>query len=158
MKSPFRADAQCSNEESAMSAPTANLNVLLQSMEPLLNPGEFVFATVDASLSLDMGNVIACIREPEGLSVVLDAPQAIRLGLSAGVRFAWTTLSVHSDLQAVGLTAAFATALGDEGISCSVVAGHQHDHIFVPLDKAEAAMAALWALQQSVWAAHRAGR
>jgi hypothetical protein len=31
-----------------------------------------------------------------------------------------------SDLQAVGLTAAFATALGRAGISCNVVAGAQH--------------------------------
>lgn len=55
---------------------------------------------------------------------------------------------VHSDLQAVGLTAAFAAALGRDAISCNVVAGHSHDHIFVPWEQASVAMSALQALQE----------
>ena len=62
-------------------------------------------------------------------------------------RAAWISLHVHSDLQAVGLTAAFANALGSVGISCNVIAGAYHDHIFVPLEKAQAAMQALQDLQ-----------
>jgi hypothetical protein len=54
---------------------------------------------------------------------------------------------VLSDLEAVGLTAAFATALGDAGISCNVVAGLHHDHIFVSTQQADPAMATLLALQ-----------
>jgi hypothetical protein len=132
-----------------MSLPVTNLAVLLQSMSPLLNPGAYVFATVHEALALDLRQVVACVREPEGLSVVLAVADARRCGLPTEVPFAWITLSVHSDLQAVGLTAAFAAALGAEGISCNVVAGHQHDHIFVPLARAQDAMAALHALQQS---------
>jgi hypothetical protein len=63
-------------------------------------------------------------------------------------RAAWITLTVHSDLQAVGLTAAFAGVLGRAGIGCNVVAGAYHDHIFVPLELAQSAMTALKALQQ----------
>jgi hypothetical protein len=56
-------------------------------------------------------------------------------------------LTVNSTLEAVGLTAAFATALGNSGIGCNVVAGAYHDHIFVPLELADAAMHVLRLLQ-----------
>ncbi|WP_175108399.1 ACT domain-containing protein [Pararobbsia alpina] len=53
-----------------------------------------------------------------------------RGGLNALFRCAWITLTVNSALEAVGLTAALATALGNSGISCNVVAGAYHDYIF----------------------------
>ena len=45
------------------------------------------------------------------------------------------TLRVHSALEAVGLTAAVATCLGAAGLSCNVVAGFHHDHLFVPHER-----------------------
>ena len=56
---------------------------------------------------------------------------------------------VHSSLAAVGLTAAVAAALADHGISANVVAAFYHDHIFVPAERAEEALAALRAIQRS---------
>ena len=50
---------------------------------------------------------------------------------------------MHSSLSAVGLTAAFATALGDAGISCNVLAAYHHDHILVPAEDAERALETL---------------
>lgn len=132
-----------------MTTPISDLAQLLKNMTPVLNTGAYVFATVDGSLVLDLRQVVATMREPEGLSVVLDIAEALRQGVSTEVPFTWITLQVHSDLQTVGLTAAFASALGREGISCNVVAGHCHDHLFVPLGQATAAMAALLELQQS---------
>jgi hypothetical protein len=64
-------------------------------------------------------------------------------------RAAWITLTVHSDLQAVGLTAAVATALAQSGISCNVVAAAFHDHIFVPVESAKEALSVLQQLQKS---------
>jgi hypothetical protein len=52
-------------------------------------------------------------------------------------------LEVHSALEAVGLTAAISNVLKDAGISCNVVAGYTHDHLFVPVDRAQDALAAL---------------
>lgn len=69
------------------------------------------------------------------------------VGVARGVRAAWITLTVHSDLAAVGLTAAFSRVLAEAGISCNVVAGVRHDHIFVPVERAADAMAALRRLQ-----------
>jgi uncharacterized protein len=57
--------------------------------------------------------------------------------------YAWITLTVHSSLEAVGLTAAVSKALTEENISCNVVAAFFHDHIFVPVKDAERAMNAL---------------
>jgi hypothetical protein len=57
-------------------------------------------------------------------------------------------LNVQSDLAAVGLTAAFASALGEAGISCNVVAGLNHDHLFVPAHQAQSALKVLRLLQQ----------
>jgi uncharacterized protein len=131
--------------------PISDLPTLLQSLAPELNPGRYVFATLapTAAAELDWTQAVAIIRETEGLSVVLEEAGAERLGIGAEApRFAWITLSVNSDLQAVGLTAAFASALGQAGISCNVVAGAQHDHIFVPVEQAEGAMAELLGLQR----------
>jgi hypothetical protein len=48
----------------------------------------------------------------------------------------------------VGLTAAFSNALSRHGISCNVVAGYFHDHIFVDQKHAQQAMEVLRALSR----------
>ena len=127
--------------------PVADLGTLLRSLSPVQHPGVYAFTSIPAGTFIDMQVLVACIREPEGLSVVLAEADALRLGLPILFRAAWLTLQVHSDLQAVGLTAAFATALGHAGISCNVVAGAHHDHLFVPHAQADAALAALDSLR-----------
>ena len=119
-------------------------------MNPILNSGTFVFALVASGVSLDRELVLASIREPEGLSVIMKEADARARNLEPLFRCAWITLSLNSDLESVGLTAAFATALGSAGISCNVVAGACHDHIFVAVHLAEKAMQELHLLQESV--------
>ena len=58
-------------------------------------------------------------------------------------------MTVASALDAVGFTAAFSGALAEAGIACNVVAGARHDHLFVPWEQAEAAMAVLSRLGQA---------
>lgn len=121
-----------------------DLGVLLASMAPVRQPGEWVFASV-ASAPPGVTPVVT-VTEDEGLTIVVARDDADRLGLAHDFVAAWITLQVHSALAAVGLTAAVAGALAEVGISANVVAGFHHDHLFVPVDRADEAVAALLAL------------
>lgn len=55
----------------------------------------------------------------------------------------WITLTVHSSLEAVGLTAAFAKALSENQISCNIVTSFYHDHIFINANDTEKALKVL---------------
>jgi uncharacterized protein len=121
-----------------------NLEILLASMEPVLDERQFGFITIaDAQIPAPMEGVFACIREVEGMTLVAPADVLQRLHFECGDRWAKITLTVHSSLSAVGLTAAFAKALGDKNISANVIAGYFHDHIFVQWNRRFDAMEAL---------------
>jgi hypothetical protein len=47
------------------------------------------------------------------------------------------TLTVHSALDAVGFLAAITTRLAAAGISVNAVSAFFHDHLFVPVGRAE---------------------
>jgi uncharacterized protein len=120
-----------------------HLGKLLATMEPALKDGEFVFATIDGEAVPDGLRPIGTFREDEGLTVIITAAEAMAAGLVASKPMRLITLTVHSSLEAVGLTAAFATELIRHRISANVVAGYYHDHIFVGAADAERAVAAL---------------
>ena len=65
---------------------------------------------------------------------------ANQLNLNYSFIASWISLTIHSSLEAVGLTAAFSKALADNGISCNVVAAFYHDHIFVDQKDAKKVM------------------
>ncbi|ROM52595.1 acetyltransferase [Pseudomonas poae] len=116
------------------------LATLLRSMSPQLNEGDYVFCTVPDQRIPEGCEVIGSFREQEGLTLIVERQQAQQAGLVFEYVAAWITLNVHSALEAVGLTAAFASALGKAGISCNVIAGYYHDHLFVGRADAERAM------------------
>tara|TARA_B100001059_G_scaffold214912_1_gene231998 strand:+ start:1398 stop:1799 length:402 start_codon:yes stop_codon:yes gene_type:complete len=121
-----------------------DLDILLNSMSPELIEGDYVFCTVEGGLADYVHlNPMATFREKEGLTLVLTKEVATQAQLSFDGVFSMITLSVHSSLEAVGLTAAFATKLGSYGISANVIAGYYHDHIFVQKHEADQAMSAL---------------
>ena len=131
-----------------MSRPVSALDELLGSMRPMLDEGVYVFVSIPLGTATHGLDPIATFREAEGLTLILAEAQAQRAGLAALFRAAWITLTVHSDLEAVGLTAAVASALTDAGISCNVVAAAYHDHLFVPVESGPRALAVLQALQR----------
>jgi hypothetical protein len=110
-----------------------DLTRLLAAMEPDLRPGRYVFTTVPRPPE-DL-DPVALVREDEGVTVVVAQEDADRLSLPYGYVAAMVTLRVHSALDAVGLTAAVAGTLADAGISCNVMSGSFHDHLFVPVDQ-----------------------
>ncbi len=89
---------------------------------------------------------VATVREAEGLTVVLSIEEADRAGLRYDSPLEWITLQVHSSVEAVGMTAAFSTALAVGGISANVIAGVHHDHVFVGAGDGERAVQVLRAL------------
>lgn len=126
--------------------PVEDLDALLAGVAPLRRPGEFVFITVDPSES--PVDAFATVREDGRLSCVVDVSTARALGHPVEPVLAWITLQVHSSLTAVGLTAAVATALAARCIPANVIAGHRHDHVLVPIERADEAIAAIEALAQ----------
>jgi hypothetical protein len=128
-----------------MSEPITDLAELLRSMHAVKHPGVYVFASLPHGTDVAALNPLATFREAEGLSVIVEESAAA--GLTAMFRAAWLSLTVHSDLSAIGLTAAVAEALTRAGISCNVVAAAFHDHLFVPVDAADHALAVLDTLQ-----------
>jgi hypothetical protein len=126
-----------------------DLQVLLQKMEPVQQAGSYVFISIPSLDGIHPSVSVMTFREAEGYTLILDAQKAIELGFTDGPVMAWISLQVHSSLEAVGLTAAFSQAIARQGISCNVVAGFHHDHIFVPLNQAILAMDTLRALSAS---------
>lgn len=127
-----------------------DLAVLIQNMEPVLNRGEYVFCTVENLDQIpDIEKTLFFFRENEAVTIVLEKNIADDWSLKYNYISSWITLNIHSSLEAVGLTAAFANALRKENISCNVVAAYFHDHIFVAVKDAEKAMDALDALRSA---------
>jgi hypothetical protein len=126
-----------------------NISLLLKNMTPELNEGEYVFCTVRSIGNVDAEDIIGTFKEREGRTVILNKALADKMQYEYSYVASWITLTVHSSLQAVGLTAAFSKALANAGISCNVVAAYYHDHIFVAQQDAEKALNVLKKLSQS---------
>ena len=119
-----------------------NLEILLRTMNPVVNDGEWVWCDGDVA------GALATFREIEGTTSIVSREQGDELGLPYTYVAAWITLSVYSDLEAVGFLAAVTTALAAEAISCNVVSALRHDHLFIPSDRRDDALRILSALQR----------
>lgn len=120
-----------------------NLETLLKNMKPVLNTGDFVFCTVPNIDKIDLSQLVGSFKEEEGITLILSKAYADEMALEYSSIMSWITLQVHSSLEAVGLTAAFSKVLAENNISCNVVAGYYHDHIFLIKEDAKKAMEVL---------------
>ncbi len=117
---------------------------MLATLDVERRPGIFAFVTGDHPEFADVA--AARIEEAEGTTWVVPIDVARDAGIDVEFEAAWLTLTVHSALEAVGLTASFSRALGDEDIPCNVLAGYHHDHLLVPVARADDAIRTLRSL------------
>lgn len=126
-----------------------DLAQILRNLDVEIRPEPYVYATVDPSHPA-LASAQATVVESEGVTLVLRRSDAEAHDLDSQFVAAWITLTVHSSLEAVGLTAAFSAALGQAGISCNVLAGFHHDHILVPFDQRDDAVRTLLSLRHNI--------
>ncbi len=121
-----------------------DLKRLLAGMRASLAPETHVFATIPPGASIPTGlDPLMLFREREGTTLILTEAAAAAGGIAANFRCREITLEVHSGLEAVGFIAAIASHLAEAGMGVNPVAGYFHDHLFVPADSADDAMALL---------------
>lgn len=127
-----------------------NLKVLLASMKPELHEEKFIFCSFPNTFLKETFYLepIASFQEKEGLSLIITKDIAEKNNIHFKSVFRLISLTIHSSLEAVGLTAAIAQKLAAKNISANVVAAYYHDHIFVPEKDIVRAMEALTELQK----------
>ena len=125
-----------------------NLESLIKHMSPCLNDGEYVFCHVINNSKINREDLICEFKEKEGYTIVIEKSKADLYHLSYSYTAAWITLEIHSSLEAIGLTAKFSTELAKNNISCNVIAGYYHDHIFVAIQDGAKALKVLKQMKQ----------
>ncbi|TIR20563.1 MAG: ACT domain-containing protein [Mesorhizobium sp.] len=122
-----------------------DLQKLLASMTPQLLAGTYVFATLKPGAPVpDALETVMQFREREGLTLIVAEDEAKAAGLTGTFRCRMITLDIHSSLEAVGFLAAITTRLAAAGIG--PISAFYHDHLFVPAERADEALAILRAL------------
>ncbi|AZO49947.1 MAG: ACT domain-containing protein [Mesorhizobium sp.] len=126
-----------------------DLQKLLASMTPRLLPDVHVFATLAPGATMPDGlDPVMSFREQEGLTLIVKEDQSRAVGIDGIFRCRMITLNIHSSLEAVGFLAAITTRLAGAGMGVNPVSAFYHDHLFVPADRAEEAMAMLMELAE----------
>lgn len=117
-----------------------DITKLIKGMTPRLQTGTYVFCSVKSLHAIDREQTIGEFKEREGTTIIIEKHKADELQLSYDYIAAWITLEIHSSLEAVGLTAIVSNELAQNNISCNIVAGYFHDHLFLAKNDAEKAM------------------
>jgi len=127
-----------------------DIDFLLENMSPEIIPGEYVFSTVNEETSRKLsGSPILTFREKEATTVVVAKDVADIHSLSYENTWGLITLSVHSNLSAIGFLAEVTRILAKAGLSVNVVSAYYHDHLFVPYNRTSEALSVLLELSRT---------
>jgi hypothetical protein len=127
-----------------MAAPgETDLEAMLAALDVERRAGVFTYLEVERPSADDLLGAHAVVREVSHTTLVVDAADARHHGYPVVIELAWLTLTAQSSLDAVGLTAAVSARLAAIGVPCNVLAGYRHDHLLVPVDRVDDAIAAL---------------
>jgi hypothetical protein len=130
--------------------PVGETKAMIAQMSPELRAGTVIYCTTrdDSLATRCLEGALCMFAEDEGRTFILPIDEARQLGFDTSMPMRRITLTVHSALDGVGLTAAVSAALADLGIPCNIVAAYHHDHLFVAEPAAAAALEALVTLQK----------
>ncbi len=124
---------------------------MLAGMTPVLKKGSYFFCSTDdaAIAAAAATDSLASFREDEGMALVLTEVDAVKYRFDLAMPMSRIVLEVFSALDGVGLTAAVATALADEGIPCNMIAAYHHDNVFIPQQMGHRALDVLKTAQRT---------
>lgn len=100
----------------------------------------FISCNKNQAMKNELKKLDSHLKEEESIPIIAEKEVADKANLDYSYIASWITLTVHSLLEAVGLTAAFSNVLSENGISCNVVAAYYHNHIFVDKKNTEKAI------------------
>ena len=127
-----------------MMTKNTDLKTLIRSMRPAAHPEPYVFVSLppDAEVPPALRPAMT-FREKEGVTLILASEDADAAGLTGTFACRMIALNVQSSLEAVGFLAAILPPLAEAGIPVNAVSAFHQDHLFVPVDMAEPAVAIL---------------
>ena len=127
------------------------LSYLLKNMKPKHEPGSYIFATVREDTLEALGSTpLLVFREDEGVTVIVSKNIADKFRLPSQSVWGLISMTVHSDLEAVGFLAKVTSVLAEAGITANTVSAFYHDHLFVPYDRVEDSLTLLKNLSSSI--------
>jgi hypothetical protein len=119
---------------------------MLAGMNPTMDDAVYVFATVTEPIDETALQPRMQFHEAEGTTLIVTQAAAMTHELPCEFPSRMITLNVHSSLAGVGFLSLVTTRLAALGMGVNPVAGFYHDHLFIPQDRADEALAALHAL------------
>lgn len=127
-----------------MSVQAQELEALLRDLAPRLSEEVYVLVALPPGAPVPPAlKPIGRFSEAEGETLIVTRDAAAYHGLGGTFPSRMITLAVRSDPAAIGLLAAVTRTLADAGIAVNAISAYHHDHLLVPTERAEEALAIL---------------
>ena len=116
---------------------------VIKDLKPQLDSRVWVFCAVDPSFEYRELQPIAVFNESEGTTLVVERSVAVRHKLGHTFPSKRITFGAVTELDSVGVLASVTEILAKHDIATNAFCAFYHDHVFVPEDRAEEALAIL---------------